>query len=130
MNPPADDFQRAVDSDNVPSIIQALKALDTEACAERLAAIIPLLDHKSFAVREAALRVVGDLSAPGALPKILERADRRQEKDRHVRRQAILSLSSFRGPEVERALRFALGDPALNVREDAQRVLDAVTAEG
>ena len=123
------EIEQAVKGNNAPEIIRALQAVQSAPSGGSLTAIMGLFDHPSFAVREATVRIMGEYAVAKALPAIIEKSDYRKEKDRHVRQRAVRALAAFRGPKVVAALRSALGDPALNVRGDAQSLLDSLAAE-
>ncbi len=85
--------------------------------------VAELVQHHSVALRKAAVAALGRIGDPASVAAIVRATDARNEKDRNVRRAAVGALRSFEGPEVERALRAATCDSALNVRADAEKAL-------
>ncbi len=73
-------------------------------------------DHADPLVREACVAALGAIGAPEALPTILAAA-----KDKPaIRRRAVIALSAYTGPEVDRALQEALTDRDWQVRQLAE----------
>lgn len=77
--------------------------------------------HDDALVREAAIAALGAIGDPAGLPAILAGTHDRPA----VRRRAVLALAPFDGPEVDAALRRALGDRDWQVRQAAEDLLDA-----
>ncbi len=94
------------------------------ACGERGAAacdaVAPLAElaahHASPLVREAAVAALGAIGHPEGLNAILGATTDRAA----VRRRAVLALAPFDGPEVEAAIRRALGDRDWQTRDAAE----------
>jgi HEAT repeat protein len=76
--------------------------------------------HGDPLVREAAVAALGALGDPGGLPAVLAATSDKPA----VRRRAVLALAAFEGPEVEAALRRALGDRDRQVRQAAEDLLE------
>jgi HEAT repeat protein len=70
-------------------------------------------------VREAAVAALGAIGDTAGLPAILAAT---RDKPA-VRRRAVIALAPFDGPEVEAALRTALGDRDWQVRQAAEDLL-------
>ena len=75
--------------------------------------------HGDALCREAAVAALGALGDPGGLPAILAATADKPA----VRRRAVLALAPFEGPDVEAALRRALGDRDWQVRQAAEDLL-------
>ncbi len=77
--------------------------------------------HDDPLVREAAVAALGALGHPDGLPAVLAATTDKPA----VRRRAVLALAAFvdEGPEVEAALRRALGDRDRQVRQAAEDLL-------
>lgn len=110
-------------SNDVAGLVWALRNLSARAARDQDPIVVELLSHKSVAVREAAAEAARHLDTPAARDRLMELSDKINEINRRVRQEAVRSLAFFSGPEVEAALETALGDPALNVREDAKESL-------
>ena len=97
------------------------------ACGERqpaeTGAVAALADtaigHADALVREAAVAALGAIGDPAGLPAILHATSDKPP----VRRRAVLALAPFEGPEVDAALRVALGDRVWQVRQAAEDLL-------
>lgn len=97
------------------------------ACGERAAAepgVVARLsrlatEHADALVREAAVAGLGAIGDGAGLPAILAAAADKPA----VRRRAVIALAPFEGPEVEAALRAALGDRDWQVRQAAEDLL-------
>ena len=76
-------------------------------------------DHEDPLVREAAVAALGALGHPDGLPAVLAATTDKPA----VRRRAVLALAAFDGPEVDAALRRALGDRDRQVRQAAEDLL-------
>jgi HEAT repeat protein len=76
-------------------------------------------DHDDALVREAAVAALGALGDPTGLSAVLAATTDKPA----VRRRAVLALAAFDGPEVEAALRRALGDRDRQVRQAAEDLL-------
>jgi HEAT repeat protein len=72
--------------------------------------------HADSLCREAAVAALGALGDPAGLPTILASLSDRAT----VRRRAVIALAPFDGPEVQAALRRALGDRDWQVRQAAE----------
>ncbi len=75
--------------------------------------------HDDPLVREAAVAALGALGHADGLPAVLAATSDKPA----VRRRAVLALAAFDGPEVEAALRRALGDRDRQVRQAAEDLL-------
>ena len=75
--------------------------------------------HDDALCREAAVAALGAVGDDAGLPAILAATGDRPA----VRRRAVLALAPFEGPEVEAALRRALGDRDWQVRQAAEDLL-------
>jgi HEAT repeat protein len=75
--------------------------------------------HSDALVREAAVAALGAIGDERGLPTILAACGDKAA----VRRRAVLALAPFDGPEVEAALRHALGDRDWQVRQAAEDLL-------
>jgi HEAT repeat protein len=75
--------------------------------------------HEDPLVREAAVAALGALGHPDGLPAVLTATIDKPA----VRRRAVLALAAFDGPEVDAALRRALGDRDRQVRQAAEDLL-------
>jgi HEAT repeat protein len=75
--------------------------------------------HDDPLVREAAVAALGALGHRDGLPAVLAATSDKPA----VRRRAVLALASFEGPEVDAALRRALGDRDRQVRQAAEDLL-------
>lgn len=75
--------------------------------------------HGDPLVRESAVAALGALGDPAGLRAVLHACDDRPA----IRRRAVLALAAFEGPEVEAALRRALGDADWQVRQAADDLL-------
>lgn len=76
-------------------------------------------DHPRALVREAAVAALGAIGDERGLPAILVACGDKAT----VRRRAVLALAPFDGPEVEAALRQAVGDRDWQVRQAAEDLL-------
>jgi HEAT repeat protein len=98
------------------------------ACGERSPAEAGAVDalvrvaggHPDPLCREAAVAALGAIGDEAGLPAILAATGDRPA----VRRRAVLALAPFEGPEVDAALRRALGDRDWQVRQAAEDLLD------
>ena len=86
----------------------------TDAAASALARATT--GHPDPLVREAAVAALGAIGDRASLPAVLAAT---RDKPA-VRRRAVLALAAFDGPEVEAALRRALGDTDWQVRQAAE----------
>lgn len=120
--------------DQTPSVLPLLEDHDPVvaetaawACGERtppepgaasaLAAVAR--QHPEHLVREAAVAAIGAVGDPVALPAVLAAFDERAT----IRRRAVIALAAFDGPEVDEALRRAVGDRDRQVRQTAEDLL-------
>ena len=87
------------------------------AVVARLSALAQ--EHRDALVREAAVAALGAIGDTAGLPAILAAT---RDKPA-VRRRAVIALAPFDGPEVEAALRTALGDRDWQVRQAAEDLL-------
>ncbi|HET7722472.1 MAG TPA: HEAT repeat domain-containing protein, partial [Acidimicrobiales bacterium] len=76
-------------------------------------------EHPEHLVREAAVAALGAIGDPSGLPAVLAALDQRAT----LRRRAVVALAAFDGPEVDAALRRALGDRDRQVRQAAEDLL-------
>jgi HEAT repeat protein len=95
----------------------ALGELGATSAVEQLATLART--HDDLLAREAAVGALGAIGDPSGLPAILAACDDRPT----VRRRAVLALASFSGPDVDAALRRALGDRDWQVRQAAEDLL-------
>ncbi|MEM9712810.1 MAG: HEAT repeat domain-containing protein [Actinomycetota bacterium] len=79
------------------------------------------LDHDEPLCREAAIAALGAIGDPAGLDAVLAGTHDKPA----VRRRAVVSLAAFEGPEVDAALRRALGDRDWQVRQAAEDLLEA-----
>jgi len=79
--------------------------------------------HPEPIVREACAAALGSIGDPRGLPAILAACGDKPA----VRRRAVLALAPFEGPEVDAALRAALGDRDWQVRQNAEDLLSPRT---
>ncbi len=100
---------------------QAAWALGERAPAPRIVAALAGVagGHDDALVREAAVAALGALGDPAGLPAVLAATTDKPA----VRRRAVLALAAYDGPEVEAALRRALGDRDRQVRQAAEDLL-------
>ncbi len=77
-------------------------------------------EHDDALCREAAVAALGAIGDPAGLPAILAATTDRPA----VRRRAVIALAPFEGPEVDDALRRALGDRDWQVRQAAEDLRD------
>ena len=100
---------------------QAAWALGERTADERAVAALAEVagGHEDPLVREAAVAALGALGDAGGLPAVLAATTDKPA----VRRRAVLALAAFDGPEVEDALRRALGDRDRQVRQAAEDLL-------
>lgn len=75
--------------------------------------------HGDALCRESAVAALGAIADPAGLPAILAGLSDKPA----VRRRAVIALAPFEGPEVEEALRGALGDRDWQVRQAAEDLL-------
>jgi HEAT repeat protein len=75
--------------------------------------------HEDPLVREAAVAALGALGHPHGLAAVLAATTDKPA----IRRRAVLALAAFEGPEVDVALRRALGDRDRQVRQAAEDLL-------
>lgn len=75
--------------------------------------------HGDSRCRESAVAALGAVGDPAGLPAVLHALGDRPP----VRRRAVLALAAFEGPEVDEALRRALADRDLQVRQAAEDLL-------
>jgi len=76
-------------------------------------------EHPEHLVREAAVAAIGAIGDPVGLPAVLAALEQRAT----LRRRAVIALAAFEGPEVDAALRRALGDRDRQVRQAAEDLL-------
>lgn len=111
-------------ADAEPLVVEAACWASGERARTDPAALDPLVEvaggHDDPLCREAAVAALGALGHERGLPAILAATRDRPA----VRRRAVLALAPFEGDEVDRALRRALEDRDLQVRQAAEDLLD------
>lgn len=115
---------RSLLADADPLVVEAACWASGERERTDPAALDPLLEvavgHDDPLCREAAVAALGALGDERGLPAILAATRDRPA----VRRRAVLALAPFEGDEVDQALRRALEDRDLQVRQAAEDLLD------
>lgn len=122
-------YRTAITDDDNGVRMSAVKALALHGGPEDVPRILPFLNTEDRILRLEAARALERLHNPVAIIPLIERLDRRREREADVRASAATALGQYANSRVLDALIGALDDENLRVNLAAERSLRLLTGQ-